>query len=99
MTKGLIRGYAIGLSLLGFSSAWVATARSPWPTTSVTDTQTASAQAVDPRLAALDVREARLRRRADQVRRTLSTRSARAAVAPPVVRFVTAPPVTQTQTS
>ena len=99
MTKRLIRGYAVGLSLLGFSSAWVATARSPWPTTATTVTQTASAVAVDPRIAALDAREARLRQRAAQVRNTLATRRARAAAAPPVVRYVTAPAATQTQTS
>lgn len=101
MTKRLIRGYAVGLSLLGFSSAWVATARSPWPTTAttVTQTQTASAVAVDPRVAALDAREARLRQRAAQVRSTLKTRRAQAAAAPAVVRYVSAPAVTQTRTS
>jgi hypothetical protein len=93
MTKRLIRGYAVGLSLLGFSSAWVATARSPWPKTSTANTQTAAA--ADPRVAALDAREALLRRRAVEVRSTLMARAA----APPVVRYVTVPAVTQTQTS
>lgn len=105
MTKTHIRGYALALSLLGFSSAWAATSHSPWPTTTASTTKPTTAApattkpAIDPRVKALDVREARLRRRAAQVRQTLSTRRAQAAARATVVRYVRAAPVTTTRTS
>ena len=105
MTKTHIRGYAVALSMLGFSSAWAATSRSPWPTTTASTTKPTTAApattkpAIDPRVKALNAREARLRRRAAQVRQTLSTRRAQAAARASVVRYVRVAPVTTTRTS
>ena len=105
MTKTNIRGYAVALSLLGFASAWAATSHAPWPTTTASTTKPATAApattkpAIDPRVKALNVREARLRRHATQVRQTLSTRRAQTAARAPVVRFVRVAPVTTTRTS
>jgi hypothetical protein len=105
MTKGHVRGYAAALTLLGFSSAWAATAHSPWPKATTASTQPVAAApvtakpAIDPRVAALNRREARLRRRAAQVRQTLSIRRAQAAARAPVVRYVRSAPVTVTRTS
>lgn len=98
MTKGVIRGYAVSLSLLGFASAWTAVSGSPWPAATEAQSSANVAPAADPRVAALDAREARLRKRAEAVRATLAGRRARA-VAAQQVRVVTLPPITQTQTS
>jgi hypothetical protein len=107
MTKTTIRGYAVALSLLGFSTAWTAASRSPWPTTTASNTTTPAAAvkpatakpAVDPRVIALNRREARLRKRAAQVRQTLATRRAQAVARATVVRVVQSAPVTVTRTS
>ncbi len=97
MTKTTVRGYAVALSLLGFSAAWAATSRDPLPQKKVTHTSVAAA---DPRIAALDARAAELRRRAAEVRRIVAGRRADAVRrAAAVVRVVSAPAVTQTSTS
>lgn len=107
MTKHHIRGYAVALSLLGFSSIYGAVAKAPFPGKSSATAQApaAATSAVDPRIAALDARAAQLRQRAAKVRTALSSRRAAAAVAaaaaaaPAPVRYVSRAPVTQTQTS
>lgn len=95
MNKRLIRGYAAALSLLGFSAAWAATSNAPWPGAS--PGTSASVSANDPRVAALNAREARLRQRAVQVRRIVAARTA--AASRPAVQIVTLPPMTRTRTS
>ena len=96
MTKRIVRGYAVALSLLGFAAAWAATSQNPFPQRHASE---AAVQAPDPRIAALDARAAGLRRRAAEVQRIVAGRAAiaqQAAVAP---RIVSAPAVTQTSTS
>lgn len=95
MTKALIRGYAAGLSLLGFAAAWAATAESPWPGASGADSQVGPD---DPRVAALDARETHLRRRAAEVRALIAQRTADAALPAPA-QVVTLPPVARSTSS
>jgi hypothetical protein len=95
MTKSAVRGYAVALSLLGFSAVWAATAHKPFPQQQATQT---GAAAADPRIAALDARAAQLRRQAAEVSRILAGRRADA-VRQAAARVVSAPPVTQTSTS
>jgi hypothetical protein len=107
MTKHHIRGYAVALSLLGFSSVYGVIAKAPFPHTSAAtaQAQVAAAPAVDPRIAALDARAAQLRQRAAKVRKALSSHRAAAqaaaiaAATPAPVRYVSRAPVTQTKTS
>ena len=97
MTKTTVRAYAVALSVLGFSAAWAATSRDPFPQRQAAQ---ASVVAADPRIAALDARAAELRRRAAEVRRIVAGRRADAArQAATVARVVSTPPVTQTSTS
>lgn len=96
MTKAMIRGYAAGLSLLGFAAVYTATARDPLP---VSASSTAPAPAATPaEVAALNTRAARLEKRAAAVRRTIAQRTA-AASRPAPVRIVRIAPATSTRTS
>ncbi len=96
MNKRVIRGYAAALSLLGLSTAYAATSSVPYPANQGGTATTIPV--TDPRVAALNAREAQLRRRAVEVRRIVASRTAAAAAQPPV-RIVTLPAVTQTRTS
>ena len=97
MTKNAIRGYAVALSLLGFSGVYATTASNPYP--SATESATGPAAAATPaQVAALHSRAARLRKRAAAVRRTVAQRTAMAA-RPAPVRIITLPPATSTRTS
>jgi hypothetical protein len=95
------RLYATALALVLFFLTWAVVAARPW-----------TSAAVDPRLRALALREARLRveakqvntivaRRFAQYRRSLAARRAAQmrATAAPVVRVVNLPPLTITRTS
>jgi hypothetical protein len=96
MDKRLIRGYVAALTLLGFSGAWAATSGTPFPGSSGGSTQQVIAPN-DPRMIALNRRQAALKQRAVQVRRTVAARNA--AALRPAVRIVTLAPVTRTRTS
>jgi hypothetical protein len=101
MTSALGRVYVLVGSLLAFFVLWAGIAARPWAT---------AAGASDPRVAALDRREARIRRDAAAAqaaaaerwaayRRKVAARAAAIAAAPPPVRIVTIPAVTSTRTS
>ena len=100
MTSVLGRVYVVAGSLLAFFVLWAGIAARPW----------AAAGASDPRVAALDRREARIRRDAAAAqaaaaqrwatyRANVAARAAAIAAAPPPVRIVTVPAVTSTRTS
>lgn len=97
MTKRIVRGYTAAASLLAFSGAWLATSRHPFPARPDT-ASTSTVSADDPRVQALNAREARLRVRARAVARILAERTTDAP-RPPRVRVVTLPPVTGTRSS
>jgi hypothetical protein len=86
MTSHAGRLYTLALALVVFFLAWAVVAARPW----------GRAAAPDPRLQALNVRAAQLRREAQLVNRIVATRSHRPA---PAVRVVNLPPVTITRTS
>lgn len=96
MTSHAGRLYALALALVVFFLAWAVVAARPWATS-----------APDPRLRALQVREAQIRQEAQLVRQIVSLRRqvaarqlASAAPAPqPAVRVVNLPPLTITRTS
>jgi hypothetical protein len=100
MTSVLGRVYVVAGSLLAFFVLWAGIAARPW----------ATATKADPRVAALDRREARIRRDAaaaqaaaaerwSAYRKQVAARAAAVAAAPPPVRIVTIPAVTSTRTS
>jgi hypothetical protein len=102
VTSHVGRLYATALALVLFFLTWAVVAAQPWTSTA----------AVDPRLHALALREARLRvearqvnaivaRRFAQYRRSLAARRAAQlrATAAPAVRVVNLPPLTITRTS
>jgi hypothetical protein len=94
MANHTVRLYALALGLVVFFLAWAVVAARPWGTTST-----------DPRLRALAVREAQLRREAKLVNQIVALRAkaaaARRTVATPTaaVRVVNLPPLTITRTS
>jgi hypothetical protein len=101
MTSLLGRTYVVAGSLLAFFVLWAGIAARPW-----------ASATTDPRLAALDRREVRVRREAAAAqalvarrwaayRAELAARTSAAAAAPaaPRVRVVTLPPITSTRTS
>jgi hypothetical protein len=88
MTSHTGRLYTLALALVVFFLAWAVVAARPW----------GRAAAPDPRLQALSVRAAQLRREAALVNRLVAARSHRSAPAP-AVRVVDLPPVTVTRTS
>ena len=100
MTSALGRVYVVAGTALAFFVLWAGIAARPW-----------AASASDPRVAALDRREARIRRDASAAeaavarrwaayRAQLAARAAALAAAPaPPVRIVTMPAVTSTRTS
>jgi hypothetical protein len=100
MTSALGRLYVVAGSLLVFFVLWAGIAAHPWAST-----------APDPRLAALDRREARIRRESAAAQALVAQRwatyrsqvasqaAAVAATPPPAVRIVTVPAVTSTRTS
>lgn len=102
MTSALGRVYVVAGSLLAFFVLWAGIAARPWA---------AAAPAPDPRVAALDRREARIRRDAAAAqavvarrwatyRAQLAARATAIAAAPaPPVRIVSVPAVTSTRTS
>lgn len=63
MTNHAVRLYALAIALVAFFLAWAVVAARPW-----------AASAVDPRLKALSVREARLRHEAKLVNTVVSRR-------------------------
>ncbi|HKB93414.1 MAG TPA: hypothetical protein VKC62_04155 [Gaiellaceae bacterium] len=95
MANHTARLYALALSLVAFFLAWAVVAARPWATPSA-----------DPRLHALSVRAAELRREAKLVNEIVALRAkasapARASspAAAAAVRVVNLPPVTITRTS
>lgn len=64
MTNHVARSYAVALALLVFFLTWAAVSARPW----------ASTETKDPRVAALDRREARLHRESIRVRRVVKHR-------------------------
>jgi hypothetical protein len=101
MTSVLGRVYVVAGSLLAFFVLWAGIAARPW--SSATSTS-------DPRVAALDRREARVRLEAAAAqtaaaqrwatyRAKVAARAAATAAAPPPVRIVTVPAITSTRTS
>ncbi|HEX3290491.1 MAG TPA: hypothetical protein VHR46_03795 [Gaiella sp.] len=100
MTSVVGRVYVVAGTLLAFFVLWAGIAARPW----------AAAAASDPRVAALDRREARIRRDAAAAqaaaaerwaayRKKVAARAAATAAAQPRVRIVTIPAVTSTRTS
>jgi hypothetical protein len=90
MTSHVGRLYTLALALVVFFLAWAVVAARPWATT------TAS-----PRLQALAVREAQLRRDAQLVNQIVAARAhtSHASVPAPAVKVVNLPPLTITRTS
>ncbi len=94
MTNHTGRLYALAIALAVFFLAWAVVAARPWATS-----------AADPRMRALVVREAQLRREAALVNQIVAMRRQNVvrhvAVAAPAaqVRVVTLPPLTITRTS
>ncbi|HVC86640.1 MAG TPA: hypothetical protein VNC40_04345 [Gaiellaceae bacterium] len=94
MANHTVRLYALALGLVVFFLAWAVVAARPWTT-----------RAADPRLRALAVRAALLRKEAKLVNQIVAARqrAASAATAPAAassaVRVVTLPPLTITRTS
>lgn len=94
MTNHTARLYALALSLVAFFVAWAVVAARPWATHSA-----------DPRLHALELRAAELRREAKLVNEIVALRARTVASAPTqsaslsAVRVVNLPPVTITRTS
>jgi hypothetical protein len=87
MTNHVVRLYALALAVIVFFVTWAAVAARPWPAPTAADT----------RLAALDAREQRLRERSAAVQRILEREPAATATTP--ARVVSAPAVTETQSS
>jgi len=85
MTNHTARLYAVALTLVAFFLSWAVVAARPWATPSAS-----------PRLQALSVRAAELRREARLVNEIVSLRSPGARQA---VKVVNLPPVTVTRTS
>lgn len=91
MVNHTARLYALALSLVAFFLAWAVVAARPWAT-----------QSANPRLQALAVRAAELRREAKLVNEIVALRAKVGTSAPPTtqaVRVVNLPPMTVTRTS
>lgn len=84
MTTREIRGYAVALTLLGFSGAWAATAHDARTKPASPTTTTSAAAAPDARLVALARRRTALARRAREVRTIIARRRAEVARPAPV---------------
>jgi hypothetical protein len=95
MANHTARLYAVALSLVAFFLAWAVVAARPWATQS----------SQSPRLQALSLRAAELRREAKLVNEIVALRARTATTAAPAaattqaVRVVNLPPVTITRTS
>lgn len=89
MTSHVGRLYSLALALVVFFLAWAIVAARPWATTA------------SPRLHALAVREAQLRRDAQLVNRIVAARAhaSHASAPAPAVKVVNLPPLTITRTS
>ena len=94
MANHTARLYALALSLVAFFLAWAVVAARPW-----------ASQSANPRMQALAVRAAELRREAKLVNEIVALRAKTRPSAPtqsaaaPAVRVVNLPPVTITRTS